>query len=65
MAEIAFTAFTSMKETEQVAGRPLVRRIPDLNPAGTGQATLFDLWRFHAFFTRLRISSRIGADSIP
>jgi Transposase DDE domain group 1 len=30
----------------------VVRRIPDLNPPGdTGQATLFDLWRFHAFFT--------------
>ena len=29
-----------------------MRRIPDLNTrAHTGQATLFDTWRFHAFFT--------------
>ena len=30
----------------------MVRRIPDLNAdSRTGQATLFDTWRFHAFFT--------------
>ena len=30
----------------------MVRRIPDLNPgAKNGQDTLFDTWRFHAFFT--------------
>ena len=30
----------------------MVRRIPDLNHRGDdGQATLFDTWRFHAFFT--------------
>ncbi len=30
----------------------MVRRIPDLNRrAGTGQDSLFDIWRFHAFFT--------------
>ena len=30
----------------------MVRRIPDLNPkAVAGQPTLFDTWRFHAFFT--------------
>lgn len=28
----------------------MARRIPDLN-AALGQGTLFDLWRFHAFFT--------------
>ena len=30
-----------------------MRRIPDLNPQqqGDGQDTLFDTWRFHAFFT--------------
>jgi hypothetical protein len=33
-------------------GRLVVRRTPDLNPkADHGQATLFDTWRFHAFFT--------------
>ena len=40
------------RRAEQVPGRLVVRRIPDLNPkAGAGQATLFDTWRFHAFFT--------------
>ena len=52
VAEIPFTAFSSRKAAEQVAGRLVVRRIPDLNQAsGHGQATLFDIWRFHAFFT--------------
>jgi hypothetical protein len=52
VAEIAFTAFSSKKATQQVPGRLVVRRIPDLNHrSGDGQATLFDTWRFHAFFT--------------
>ncbi len=52
VAEIPFTAFSSKKKTEQISGRLVVRRIPDLNPRkGDGQATLFDTWRFHAFFT--------------
>jgi len=51
VAEIAFTAFSSKKASQQVPGRLVVRRIPDLNPTGGGQATLFDVWRFHAFFT--------------
>ena len=52
IAEIPFTAFTSKKKTEQVPGRLIVRRIPDLNPKkGDGQETLFETWRFHAFFT--------------
>jgi len=52
VAETPFTAFTSKKAAEQVEGRLVVRRIPDLNPGSTdGQATLFDTWRFHAFFT--------------
>jgi hypothetical protein len=51
VAEIAFTAFSSRKPGQQVPGRLVVRRIPDLNPTGDGQATLFDTWRFHAFFT--------------
>ncbi|HYJ56532.1 MAG TPA: IS1380 family transposase [Mycobacterium sp.] len=52
VAEIAFTAFSSKKASHHVPGRLVVRRIPDLNPtSGTGQATLFDVWRFHAFFT--------------
>lgn len=35
-------------------GRLIVRRIPDLNAEkhrAAGQDTLFDLYRFHAFFT--------------
>jgi hypothetical protein len=52
VAETPFTAFSSKKPTEQVQGRLVVRRIPDLNPSSQdGQATLFDTWRFHAFFT--------------
>jgi len=52
VAETPFTAFTSKKRTEQIPGRLVVRRIPDLNPrATTGQNPLFDTWRFHAFFT--------------
>jgi len=52
VAEIEFTAFTSKTKAEQVPGRLVVRRIPDLNPrAKHGQQTLFDTWRFHAFFT--------------
>ena len=52
VAEIPFTAFGSKRASEQVAGRLVVRRIPDLNTAATtGQRTLFDTWRFHAFFT--------------
>ncbi len=44
--------FTSKKLAEQVTGRLVVRRIPDLNPSSKdGQETLFDTWRFHAFFT--------------
>ena len=50
VAEIRFTAFAAQKKTDQVPGRLVVRRIPDLNPH-TGQATLFETWRFHAFFT--------------
>ena len=48
VAEIAFTAFTSKAKALQVPGRLVVRRIPDFRPEGDG---LFDVWRFHAFFT--------------
>jgi len=52
VAEVPFTAFTSKKTTEQARGRLVVRRIPDLNArAGHGQATLFETWPFHVFFT--------------
>src|SRR4051812_19698386 len=52
VADVPFTAFSSRPTADHVPGRLVVRRIPDLNPnAGDGQATLFDTWRFHAFFT--------------
>ena len=52
VAEVPFTAFSSRPKSDHLPGRLIVRRIPDLNPkAGDGQATLFDTWRFHAFFT--------------
>ncbi len=52
VAEIPFTAFGSKKKSEQVTGRLVVRRIPELNKTvAAGQGTLFDLFRFHAFFT--------------
>ena len=52
VAEVAFTAFAAGRKTEQVPGRLVVRRIPDFNaPADPNQASLFELWRFHALFT--------------
>lgn len=67
VAEIPFTAFTSKKTSEQIPGRLVVRRIPDLNPKKNhGQATLFDTWRFHAFFTTAPAAERdtVGADKV-
>ncbi|HLS02833.1 MAG TPA: IS1380 family transposase, partial [Beutenbergiaceae bacterium] len=53
VAEVPYTAFTSRSKAKQVAGRLVVRRIPELNPKkkAAGQDPLFDLWRYHAFFT--------------
>ena len=54
VTEIPFTAFASRRTAERVPGRLVVRRIPDLNTEknnAAGQETLFDTWRFHAFFT--------------
>jgi hypothetical protein len=64
VAEIGFTAFSSRKTAEQVQGRLVVRRIPDLNQRiDTGQTTLFDTWRFHAFFTTTAADT-VTADKI-
>jgi hypothetical protein len=60
VAEIPFTAFVAQKKANQIPGRLVVRRIPDLNPH-TGQATLFDTWRFHAFFTTSTLNT-VDAD---
>src|SRR5690606_29025789 len=54
VTEITFTAFSSQKKADRVPGRLVVRRIPDFNAKhkrAAGQDTLFDVWRFHAFFT--------------
>lgn len=51
IAEVPFTAFTSRKKSERVPGRLVVRRIPELNKKDLDQPGLFDLHRFHAFFT--------------
>src|SRR4051794_22565811 len=54
VAEVPFTAFSSQRMADRVPGRLVVRRIPDLNAdkhRAAGQDTLFDTWRFHAFFT--------------
>ena len=58
VAEIGFTAFSSRKVAEQIPGRLVVRRIPDLNPGtDNGQQSLFDTWRFHAFFTTTELDT--------
>jgi hypothetical protein len=52
VAEVPFTAFAARGPAVQVPGRLKVRRIPDLRPpANPAQGSLFETWRFHAFFT--------------
>ena len=60
VAEVPFTAFSSRKKADQVPGRLVVRRIPDLN-THPGQDSLFDTWRFHAFFTTSTLNT-VAAD---
>jgi hypothetical protein len=52
VAEIAYTAFTSRPQKEQVHGRLIVRRVKRLNPDAVtaGQDELFTAWRHHALF---------------
>jgi hypothetical protein len=59
VAEVPFVAFGSKPKAQRVAGRLVVRRIPDLN--APGQGALFDTWRFHAFFTT---TSHQDADTV-
>jgi hypothetical protein len=57
VAEITFTAFAAQPKADQVPGRLIVRRIPDFaadKHRAAGQDGLFDVWRFHAFFTTHR-----------
>ena len=51
VAEVPFTAFASKPEADQVPGRLVVRRIPELNNKNVDQLGLFDLHCFHAVFT--------------
>ncbi|GAB3596989.1 hypothetical protein CFAEC_10490 [Corynebacterium faecale] len=51
VAEIPFVAFASKPEADQVPGRLVVRRIPELNNKNVDQLGLFDLHCFHAVFT--------------
>ena len=59
VAEIAYVAFAARSKAQQVPGRLVVRRIPELNP--NGQDGLFDLWRYHAFFTTSSLDT-VAAD---
>jgi len=64
VAEIPYIAFASKKATEQVPGRLVVRRIPDLNTtANPDQASLFEVFRFHAFFTTSALDT-VTADKV-
>jgi hypothetical protein len=49
VAEIRFTAFSSLAKAKQVTARLIVRRVPDLNP--NNQDPLFTVYRYHAVFT--------------
>jgi len=68
VAEVPYTAFSSRSKAERVPGRLAVRRIPDVHAQkkkAAGQGTLFDLWRFHAFFTTVPAEQldTVAADS--
>lgn len=64
VAEIPFVAFASKPEADQVPGRLVVRRIPELNKKDLDQPGLFDLHRFHAVFTTadLDLLDTVAAD---
>lgn len=56
VAEIGFTAFSSKKDpAQQLPGRLVVRRIPELNTTKltAAQGQLFPLYRYHAVFTTI------------
>jgi len=72
VAEIPFTAFAAQTKAHHVPGRLIVRRIPDFHAdekKAAGQGTLFDLfdvWRFHAFFTTTEpdVLDTVAADQL-
>lgn len=62
VAEAPFTAFVGRKKAEHIACRLVVRRVKRLNEnAKTGQGTLFETWRYHAFITNSTLDTA-GAD---
>jgi hypothetical protein len=63
VAEIPFTAFTSRAKKDHIAGRLVVRRIPELNKKDLAHPTLFDTHRFHAFFTTTTLDA-VTADQV-
>jgi hypothetical protein len=68
VAEVPYTAFSSRSKADRVPGRLVVRRIPDVHASkkqAAGQGALFDLWRFHAFFTTVPAEQldTVAADS--
>lgn len=63
VAEVPFTAFTSRAKNDHVAGRLVVRRIPELNKKDLDHPTPFDTHRFHAFFTTSTLDT-VTADQV-
>ena len=64
VAEVGFTAFTSLPKAKQVHARLVVRRVRRLQPRtsdGSVQGELFADWRHHAFVTNSTLST-IEAD---
>lgn len=64
VAEIPFTAFTSLPKDRQVTARLVVRRVRRLRPRtsdGSVQGELFADWRHHAFVTNSTLTT-IEAD---
>jgi hypothetical protein len=49
VAEVRFTAFSSLPKDKQATARLIVRRVPDVNP--NNQNPLFTVYRHHAVFT--------------
>jgi Transposase DDE domain group 1 len=65
VAEVAFTAFTSLPKNQQISCRLVVRRVKRLQPRtsdGTVQGELFADWRHHAFVTNSTLST-VEADA--
>lgn len=65
VAEVAFTAFTSLPKDQQITCRLVVRRVKRLQPRtsdGSVQGELFTDWRHHAFVTNSTLGT-VEADA--